>query len=191
MVQEVKSSNHDMTVVMSMTQGIRLEYTMPKTPELNGLTKRMNRTIMERVRSMLLHAALRKSYWAEAMYTDVYMINRSSSVLLKGDVPQRVWISKYISNQHLTMFGCLYVAKGQRLKLDNKSKPCIFLGYSEDEFGYRLWDILNKKMVRSRDIIFMEVRTIEHMETTEDKVVFRVDSCYCGLRTSRLYTVGK
>ena len=34
-------------------QGIRIEYTVPNTPELNGLAKRINRGIMERVRSML------------------------------------------------------------------------------------------------------------------------------------------
>ena len=47
------------------------------------------------------------------------------------------------------------------MKLDNKSKPCIFMGYSEDEFGYRLWDLVDKKVVRSRDIVFMEDKTIE------------------------------
>ena len=38
---------------------------------------------------------------------------------------------------------------------------CIFFGYSEDEFGYRLWNLLDKKVVRSRDIVFMEDKTIE------------------------------
>ena len=73
------------------TQGIKLKYTAPKTLELNGLAKRMNQTIMEMVRRMLAHAKLPKSYWAEAMLTDVYLINKSPSVPLKGDVPQRVW----------------------------------------------------------------------------------------------------
>ena len=45
------------------SKGIRLEFTVPKTPELNGLAKRMNRTIMERVRSMLAHANLPKTFW--------------------------------------------------------------------------------------------------------------------------------
>ena len=45
--------------------------------------------------------------------------------------------------------------------MDNKSKPCIFLGYSEDEFGYRLWDLLDKKVVQSRDILLMEDKTIQ------------------------------
>ena len=55
----------------------------------------------------------------------------------------------------------MHVEKDQRSKLDNKSKPCIFLGYLEDEFGYRLWGLLDKKVVRSWDIVFLEDRTIE------------------------------
>ena len=47
------------------------------------------------------------------------------------------------------------------MKLDNKSKPCIFLGYSEDEFGYKMWDLLDKKVVGSRNIVFLEDKTIE------------------------------
>ena len=61
------------------------------------------------------------------------------------------------------------VAKDQRSKLDSKSKPCIFMGYSEDEFGYRLWDLVDKKVVRSRDIVFMEDKTIEDWKQQESK----------------------
>ena len=120
---------------------------------------------------MLSHAKLRKSYWAE--YTIVYLINKSPSVPLKGDVPQRVWIGREISYQHLRVFGCLvytHVAKDQRSKLDNKSKPCISMGYSEDEFGYRLWDLVDKKVVRSRDIFFMEEKTIEDRKQQESNL---------------------
>ena len=35
------------------------------------------------------------------------------------------------------------------------------MGYSEDEFGYRLWDLVDKKVVRSRDVVFLEDKTIE------------------------------
>ena len=38
------------------SQGIKLKYTMPKTTQMNGLAERMNRTIVERLRSMLSHA---------------------------------------------------------------------------------------------------------------------------------------
>ena len=38
--------------------GIHREKTVPGTPQENGVSERMNRTIMERVRSMRLHVGL-------------------------------------------------------------------------------------------------------------------------------------
>ena len=72
------------------SKGIRIEFTVPKTPELNGLAERMNRTIMERVWSMLAHAKLPKTFWAEALTTATYVINRSPSVPLEGDSLQKI-----------------------------------------------------------------------------------------------------
>ena len=51
------------------------------------MVERMNRTIKERVRSMLSHSKLAKTYWAMAMKMTVYLINRSLSVPIDGDVP--------------------------------------------------------------------------------------------------------
>ena len=59
----------------------------------------------------------------------------------------------------------MHVAKDQIGKLDPKSRLCIYLGYGEDEFSYRIWDLINKKVIRSRDIVFMEENTIADWET--------------------------
>ena len=51
-----------------------------------------------------------------------------------------------MSYRHLKVFGCVayvHVAKDQRGKLDPKTRPCIFLGYGDDEFGYRVWDLVS------------------------------------------------
>ena len=58
----------------------------------------------------------------------------------------------------------MHVPKEQRSKLDDKATPCIFIGYGDEEFGYRLWDSENQNIVRSRDILFHEHETIEDME---------------------------
>ena len=74
--------------------------------------------------------------------TAVYVINRSPSAPLDLDVPQRVWIGKDVSYRHLRVFSCLayvHVAKDQRGNLHLKSHPCIFLGYGNDEFSYRMF----------------------------------------------------
>jgi len=46
--------------------------------------------------------------------------------------------------------------KDERSKLDMKTKQCIFIGYGQDEHGYKLYDPVNKKLVRSRDVVFLE-----------------------------------
>ena len=43
-----------------------------------------------------------------------------------------------------------------RLKMDQKSKRCIFLGYIDGVKGYYLWNLNAHKIVISRDIMFVE-----------------------------------
>lgn len=143
--------------------GIRHERTEPGTSQHNGVAERMNRTIMEKVRSMLRMAKLPKSFWGEAVLTACYLINRSLSVPLESDIPERVWSGKKISYSHLKVFGCkafMHIPKEQRSKLDSKATPCIFVGYGDEEFGYRLWDPEKKSVVRSRDVVFHEHETM-------------------------------
>ena len=58
------------------SEGIRHECTVPKTPEQNGVAERMNRTLIESSRSMLLDARLPQKFWAEAVTTATYLRNR-------------------------------------------------------------------------------------------------------------------
>ncbi|CAN1807780.1 Retrovirus-related Pol polyprotein from transposon TNT 1-94 [Linum perenne] len=139
--------------------GIRLERTVQGTPQQNGIAERMNRTLTERARSMRLHAGLPKHFWAEAVSTSAYLINRGPSVPLGCRLPEEVWSGREVKLSHLKVFGCVayvHISDQSRSKLDPKSQKCIFLGYGGDSFGYRLWDDNNKKVIRSRDVIFNE-----------------------------------
>ncbi|KAM1152104.1 hypothetical protein EV1_034405 [Malus domestica] len=125
--------------------------------------REMNRTIMEKVRRMLRTTKLSKQFWGEAVRTACYLINRSPSVPLGLNVPERVWTGNDMSYSYLKVFGCkafVHVPKEQRLKLDYKATPCIFLGYGSEDFGYRLWDPYQKKFIQSRDVYFYEDQTI-------------------------------
>ena len=82
----------------------------------------------------------------------------------------------------------MHVAKEKREKLDLKSRPYIFLGYNDDEFSYWVWDLVDKKVFRSRDIVFMEERTIADWES-EKKVMNSGSSNENRLEDTRTYPV--
>ena len=60
------------------------------------------------------------------------------------------------------MFGCIayaYVPDVKRKKLDDKGVKCIFLGISEHSKAYKLLNPITKKIVISRDVVFVEDST--------------------------------
>ena len=107
----------------------------------------MNCTILERVRCLLSHSKLPRSFWGEVMRTAVDLINLSPSVSMNGDVQEKFWTGKEVSYDHLRVFGCkafVHIPKDERSKLDPKAKQCTFLGYGHEEFGYGLYDPVDK-----------------------------------------------
>ena len=54
--------------------------------------------------------------------------------------------------------------KGAKIEAGDKATLCIFIGYGDEEFGYKLWDSEKQKILRSRDVVFHEHETIEDME---------------------------
>ena len=76
--------------------GIRMEKTIPRTPQQNGLAERMNRTLNEHAKSMRLHAGLLETFRADAVNTAAYLINRGPSVPLEFRIPEEVWSGKEV-----------------------------------------------------------------------------------------------
>ena len=138
-------------------EGIHHEFTIPKTPQQNGVAERMNRTLVESVRAMLADSKLPKRFWAEALATAMYLRNRSPTTAVKEKTPFEVLTGKKPNVENLRIFGCnayAHVPKDERKKLDSKTKKSIFLGYGDGIKGYRLYDNNKKKVFYSRDVQF-------------------------------------
>ena len=119
----------------------------------------MNKTLNERARSMRLHAGLQKTFWADVVSTAAYLINRGPSVPMEFRLPEEVWSDKEVKFSYLKIFCCVsyvHIDSDTRSKLDAKSKICFFISYGDEKFGYRFWDEQNKKIIRSRNMIFNE-----------------------------------
>ena len=149
-------------------EGIRHELTVPKTPEQNGVAERLNRTLVETSRSMLIDSKLPKKFWAEAVSTAVYLKNRSPSKPLQGMTPYEAWHGNKPSVSHLRVFGCdayAHIPRDERSKFDSKARKCILLGYGQATKGYRLYDNERGKVIHSRDVRFNESATNDQHET--------------------------
>ena len=121
------------------TEGIRHERTIPKMPEQNGVAERLNRTLVEMYRSMLLDTKLSKKYWAESVSTAVYLKNCCPTKAVTGKTPYEAWFGQKPRVDHLRVFGCdayVHVPKDERGKLDSKAKKCVLLGYGDTTKGY-------------------------------------------------------
>lgn len=57
-------------------EGIVHETKAPYTPQQNGLAERMNRTLAGMARSMIYHMRVDRAWWAEALCTAAYPVNR-------------------------------------------------------------------------------------------------------------------
>ena len=77
--------------------GIRRENKILGTPQENGVSERMNRTIMERARSMRLHVDLPLQFWVDVVDIVVYLINRGTSRYLDGGIPEDAWTGKRVN----------------------------------------------------------------------------------------------
>jgi transposase InsO family protein len=74
--------------------GIEHQNTTPYTPQQNGVFVRMNRTLMDKERSMLNGVGLAQELWAEAVDTARYLVNTSPSSILVDTTPHEVWSGK-------------------------------------------------------------------------------------------------
>ena len=73
--------------------------------------------------------------------------------------PQEAWSGKKPSMSHLHVLGStayVHVPKEMSRKLDDKSKKFVFIGYSINSMGYKLFNPTNGKIIISRDIDFDE-----------------------------------
>ncbi|KAE8703505.1 hypothetical protein F3Y22_tig00110469pilonHSYRG00245 [Hibiscus syriacus] len=162
-------------------EGIERQFTVANTPQQNRVAERMNRTLLERTKAMLRDAGLEKSFWAEAVNTACYLVNRAPSTTIELKTPMEMWTGKPADYSNLYIFGSIvYVMYNSQeiSKLDPKSRKCKFLGYADGVKGYRLWDPTARKVIISRDVIFVEDKlqrkedddSTEKSETTQINV---------------------
>ena len=148
--------------------GIKRHKTCSYTPQQNGVSERMNRSIMDKVRSMLHETGLDASYWTEAASTTVYLINRSPNSSIEFEIPEVKWSGRSISYDHLRSFGCNSYVHQVKEKTSARATKGVFMGYAEGTKGYIIWLFSEEKIVISKDVVFNEQSFYKDMKKDED-----------------------
>ena len=146
-------------------RGIRHRLTAPHNPHQNGIAERLNRTLVELVRSMLHQKGLPKSFWAEALNTAVHIRNRvTTRGLSSKTTPFEVLFGRKPNLSYLRVFGsrCWYTIFRRDIdKLDSRAHEGIMIGYARGIRGYKIWDLKEEKVVATRDVRFDELDEYE------------------------------
>jgi hypothetical protein len=136
--------------------GIHTEYSAAYTPEQNGRAERMNRTLIEKARTLLLGVEATEELWVDAVLTAVHLHNLMP-VTGKTKTPYELFHGSAPDVSYLRKWGCLaYVKhrKHQTSKFGAQSEPGMFVGYCPHTKGYRVR--LSDRVVVSPHVHFVE-----------------------------------
>ncbi|KAK2970062.1 hypothetical protein RJ640_006535 [Escallonia rubra] len=140
--------------------GILHQSSCTDTPAQNGVAERKNRHLLETARALLFQMKVPKPFWADAISTACFLINRMPSTVLNGDVPYSVLFpTKPLFPVEPRIFGSTCFVRDVRphlTKLDPKALKCVFLGYSRLQKGYRCYSPDLHKSLVSTDVVFSE-----------------------------------
>jgi transposase InsO family protein len=142
------------------SRGIIHQTSCVRTPQQNGIAERKNGPILAIARALMLQMNVPKLFWADAVLTAAYLLNRMPSRILKGKSPFEMFFpGKNPFSVPPRVFGCVSFVHNHspnRDKLDPRAHKCIFLGYSRTQKGYRCYSPSLRKHFVSADVTFFE-----------------------------------
>ncbi|KAH9768815.1 Integrase catalytic domain-containing protein [Citrus sinensis] len=139
--------------------GIEHQFSSPRTPQQNGVVERKNKSIQEMARTMLNENSLPKYFWAEAVNTTCYVLNRMLIRPNLDKTPYELWKDRKPNIGYFKVFGCkcfVLNTKDNLGKFDPKSDVGIFLGYSNSSKAYRVYNKRTLVVEESMHVTFDE-----------------------------------
>nr|GEV75916.1 ribonuclease H-like domain-containing protein [Tanacetum cinerariifolium] len=119
-------------------KGIKREFSVPRTPQQNGIAERKNKTLIEAARTMLTDSLLPIPFWAEAVNTACYVQNRVLVTKPHNKTPYEFLHGRKPSIGFMRPFGCpvtILNTLDSLGKFDGKVDEGFLVGYSVSSSG--------------------------------------------------------
>ncbi|GJR04721.1 putative ribonuclease H-like domain-containing protein [Tanacetum coccineum] len=141
------------------SKGIKREYSNARTPQQNGVAERKNRTLIEAARTMLADSFLPNTFWAEAVSTACYVLNRVLVTKPQNKTPYELITGKIPIISYIRPFGChvtILNTIDHLGKFDGKSDEGFLVGYSLNSKAFRVYNLETKRVEENLHITFLE-----------------------------------
>ncbi|CAI7858742.1 unnamed protein product [Closterium sp. NIES-54] len=114
-------------------QGIRQTFTLPASPQQNGIAERRIRMVMDVARTSMIHAAAPHFLWPFAVQYAAHQLNLQPRVSLPETSPTLLWMGNV-----------------------GDASAFLFLGFPPDTPGWQFYHPTSRRVLSSQDVTFDE-----------------------------------
>ncbi|CAI7898763.1 unnamed protein product, partial [Closterium sp. NIES-53] len=138
-------------------EGIRQTFTLPPSPQQNGIAERRIGMVMDIARTSMIHAAAPHFLWPFAVQYAAHQINLQPRVSLPETTPTLRWTGKVGDASAFRVWGSrAFVRDTTADKLSSRAVPCVFLGFPPDAPGWQFYHPTSRRVLSSQDVTFEE-----------------------------------
>ncbi|CAI5968046.1 unnamed protein product [Closterium sp. NIES-64] len=138
-------------------RGIRQTFTLPDSPQQNGIAERRIGMVMDVARTSMMHAAAPHFLWPFAVRYAAHQINLHPRVSRPETSPALLWTGKVGNASAFRVWGSrAFVRDLSADKLSPRAAPCVFLGFPPDAPGWQFYHPTSRRVLSSQDVTFDE-----------------------------------
>ncbi|CAI7855339.1 unnamed protein product, partial [Closterium sp. NIES-54] len=136
---------------------LSLTFTLPASPQQNGIAERRIGMVMDVARTSMIHAAAPHFLWSFAVQYAAHQINLQPRVSLPETTPTLRWTGKVGDASVFRVWGSrAFVRNTSADKLSSRAVPCVFLGFPPDAPGWQFYHPTSRRVLSSQDVTFDE-----------------------------------
>ncbi|CAI7789471.1 unnamed protein product, partial [Closterium sp. NIES-54] len=138
-------------------QGIRQTFTLPASPQQNGIAERCIGMVMDVARTSMIHAAAPHFLWPFVVQYAAHQLNLQPWVSLPETFPTLRWTGKVGDASAFWVWGSrAFVRDLSADKLSPRAVPCVFLGFPPNTPGWQFYHPTSRRVLSSQDVTFDE-----------------------------------
>ncbi|CAI7780067.1 unnamed protein product, partial [Closterium sp. NIES-53] len=134
-------------------EGILKSFTLPDSPQKNGIAERRIGLVIEFARTSMIHAAVPHFIWPFAVQYAAHQLNLWPCVSLPETSPTLRWTEEVGDASVFRVWGSrAFVRDTSADKLSACAIPCVFLGFSPDTPGWQFYHPTSRRVFTFQDI---------------------------------------